>query len=143
MLSREQLEKYLSLCMSSEADFAEIYEENEVSETISMLSGKVENVNTVVVSGIGIRLYKDVQSVYAYSNESDEASVIPLINDLKGAIGRSDKEASVKLERVEYENRHPVEIDFEKTPLSEKTDLLKRANDAAFASDDRIVKVQG
>ncbi len=142
MLSREQLEKYLSLCMSSEADFAEIYEENEVSETISMLSGKVENVNTVVVSGIGIRLYKDVQSVYAYSNESDEASVLPLINDLKGAIGKSDKKASVKLTRVEYENRHPVEIDFEKTPLSEKTDLLKRANDAAFASDDRIVKVQ-
>ena len=58
MLNKETLERYLSLCMSSEADFAEIYEENEVNETISMLSGKVENVNTVVVSGIGIRLYK-------------------------------------------------------------------------------------
>ena len=44
MLNKETLERYLGLCMSSEADFAEIYEENEVNETISMLSGKVENV---------------------------------------------------------------------------------------------------
>ena len=143
MLNKETLERYLSLCMSSEADFAEIYEENEVNETISMLSGKVENVNTVVVSGIGIRLYKGVQSVYAFSNENDDASVLPLIDDLVSAIGRSDRKENVVLTRVEYENRHPVKVEFEKTPLKDKTDLLLRANDAAFAADKRIEKVQG
>ena len=69
MLSKEQLEKYLSLCMSSAADFAEIYEEKENKETISMLDGKVDDINRQTLSGIGIRMYKGTQSVYAYNVE--------------------------------------------------------------------------
>ena len=60
MLEKKQLEKYLSACMRSEADFAEIYEQFETDETISMLNGEVEDVNRIMISGIGIRLYKDV-----------------------------------------------------------------------------------
>ena len=45
MLEKTQLERYLSLCMGSQADFAEIYEEEELSETLVMLDGKVEEVN--------------------------------------------------------------------------------------------------
>ena len=142
MLNQKTLETYLSLCMNSEADFAEIYEENETSEIISVLNDRTEDINTELVSGIGIRLYKGTQSVYAYSNETDEASVLPLINDLREAIGMQEKNASVTLERVEYENRHPVKIDFEKVSAEDKTALLFRAVKAARETDERIVKVQ-
>ncbi|HCK89193.1 MAG TPA: peptidase C69 [Erysipelotrichaceae bacterium] len=142
MLNQKTLETYLSLCMNSEADFAEIYEENETSEIISVLNDRTEDINTELVSGIGIRLYKGTQSVYAYSNETDEASVLPLINDLREAIGMQEKNASVTLERVEYENRHPVKIDFEKVSVEDKTALLFRAVKAARETDERIVKVQ-
>ncbi len=142
MLNQKTLETYLSLCMNSEADFAEIYEENETSEIISVLNDRTEDINTELVSGIGIRLYKGTQSVYAYSNETDEASVLPLINDLREAIGVQEKNASVTLERVEYENRHPVKIDFEKVSAEDKTALLFRAVKAARETDERIVKVQ-
>ncbi len=142
MLNQKTLETYLSLCMNSEADFAEIYEENETSEIISVLNDRTEDINTELVSGIGIRLYKGTQSVYAYSNETDEASVLPLINDLREAIGKQEKNASVTLERVEYENRHPVKIDFEKVSAEDKTALLFRAVKAARETDERIVKVQ-
>ena len=64
MLSKESLELLLSRAMESEADFAEIFEEETTNESISMLNGKVEDVNKVLRSGIGVRLYKNVQSVY-------------------------------------------------------------------------------
>lgn len=143
MLDQKQLEEYLSACMRSEADFAEIYEQLETDETISMLNGEVEDVNRITIKGIGIRLYKDVQSVYAYSNETTAEAIMPLINDLREAIGCRDEGEPVVLKRVEYENRHPVRIDFEKVSLADKADLLKRANDAAMAADERIVKVSG
>ena len=142
MLNRKTLEYYLSECMKSDADFAEIYEEKEHTQLISMLNQKVEDVNDSVQSGIGIRLYKGVQSVYAYSNESTEDVVIPMICDLREAVGTRESGPSTELTRVEYENRHPVEVDFEKTPLEEKTELLLRAGRAAFDADSRIVKVQ-
>lgn len=142
MLTQKQLEQYLTYAMRSQADFAEIYEELETNETISMLNGKVEDINSVVVAGLGIRLYKGTQSVYAYSNESGEETVMPLIDDLRDAIGLAEEGPEVHLQRVEYENRHPAKVDFETTPLEEKSALLKRANDAAFAVDERIVKAQ-
>lgn len=163
MLEKKQLERYLSLCMDSAADFAEIYEELETKETIVMLSGKVEEVNDAVTSGIGIRLYQGVQSVYAYTNSTEDEKIISLINDLREAFEETGDKASeqrsgensegpadnqcrrsaqIELQRVEYENRHPVRIDFTKVPMAEKTALLTRATDAAMAADERIVKVQ-
>ena len=83
MLSKESLELLLSRAMESEADFAEIFEEETTNESISMLNGKVEDVNKVLRSGIGVRLYKNVQSVYGYTNELDMTSLTNLIDELK------------------------------------------------------------
>ena len=142
MLRKNELEKYLNYCMRSEADFAEIYEETESNETITFLNGKMEDVNQTLVQGIGVRLYKGFQSVYGYSNETDENSLIPLLEELVDAFGKKETDADIRLERVTYENRHPVKIDFESVSLEEKGQLLKRATDAAFGADPRIVKVR-
>ena len=148
MLKKEKLEQLLALCMDSQADFAEIYEELEHTETIRMLDGKVEDIDRKVVNGIGIRLYKDLQSVYAFANKSDDATVLPLIEDLKDAVGHTSdseekKESSIVLTPVTYDKIHTVKVDYEKTPLFEKADLLARADKAAKEVDERIVKVQG
>ncbi len=130
--------------MDSQADFAEIYEEIEHTEVIRMLDGKVEDVSRRIVNGIGIRLYKGVQSVYAFANKSDDETVLPLIEDLKDAVGRAETEKSiVELVPLAYEKIHSAKVDFETTPLKEKADLLLRADKAAKETDDRIVKVQG
>lgn len=143
MLAKEKLEQYLSLCMNSQADFAEIYEEKEVTEMISMLNGKVDDINRHTQCGIGIRLYRGTQSVYAFGNDMTDEGILPLIGQLRSAIGSSDQPHAVSLEHVNYENRHPVKKDFEKMSLQEKSSLLKRGLDAAMAADERIVKASG
>ena len=42
MLKKEQLEKLLERCMASSCDFAEIFEEEGTTESLSMLNGKLE-----------------------------------------------------------------------------------------------------
>ena len=111
MLSKESLELLLSRAMESEADFAEIFEEETTNESISMLNGKVEDVNKVLRSGIGVRLYKNVQSVYGYTNELDMTSLTNLIDELKEAFGSVENKRSVQLTYEEIENKHPVKID--------------------------------
>ena len=75
MLQKEQLEKLLERCMASSCDFAEIFEEEGTTESLSMLNGKLEDTNVLIRAGIGIRLYKGVQSVYGYTNETSEESL--------------------------------------------------------------------
>ena len=80
MLSKEECEVLLQRCLKGNADFAEIFEEDTVSEGISMVDGEIEEVNRIVRAGVGIRLYKDVQSVYGYTNELDMTSLNTLID---------------------------------------------------------------
>lgn len=141
MLTKENLELLLSQAMKSNADFAEIFEEETTSEAISMLNGKVEDVNRVLRSGIGIRLYKDVQSVYGYTNELDMTSLMDLVNELKEAFGSNEHDVDVKLIEEAVENKHLVKINPVKADLKTKVELMKRAYKACKAVDKRINKV--
>ena len=142
MLKQEQLEQLLTRAMQSNADFAEIFEEEGTNEGIFMLNDKVESVNRNYKAGIGIRLYQGVQSVYGYSNQMDAASLQALVDDLRDALGRKQVDISVSLKEEIIENRHPVQIDPIDAPLQEKVALLQRADQAAKAVDEKIVKTQ-
>lgn len=145
MLNKETLTRYLSLCLASEADFAEIYEEEETSETISTLNEETESVNRTVKSGAGIRLYKGVQSVYGYSNFVDDEHLLPIIDDLRSALGETKDKAApaVTLTEAEFVNNNPVKTDFESVSLADRAELIFRAERAAKGYDSRIVKTQG
>ena len=140
MLKKEELESLLSRAMSSEADFAEIFEEDGLSEGISMLNDTVESVNRNQKSGIGIRLYKGVQSVYGYSNQQEMTSLEALVDDLRGGLGFSDEKVTISLKEEKIENRHPVQINPLDAPLKDKIALLKRADRAAKEGKDKIQK---
>lgn len=143
MLTKDQCEKILSYCMASEADFAELFEEHTTSESISMLNGEIEETNRVVRAGIGIRLYKDVQSVYGYTNEMEMEKIFALADDLKAVFGLCEEERSVSLKEQKMENRHPVLVDPIDAPLSEKVKLLERAYKTGKEESEKIVKITG
>lgn len=142
MLSQDQLEVLLTRAMQSNADFAEIFEEDTVNETLSMLNGKVEKVDRFHREGIGIRLYQGVQSVYGYSNVMDEPSLIQLVDDLRDGFGKKETHTIIKLEESIIKNKHKVIEDPIESSLSKKVELMKRANDTAAQYDARIVKQQ-
>ena len=153
MQTKEKLEQYLSRCMDSACDFAEIFEQFEENEMISTLDQKVEKAERQIISGLGVRLYRGVQSVYGYTNEMTDEAILPLIDDLRAAIAEKAEDGAedaapaekkpVVLTRVEYETRHPVKTDYRKVPLQEKAELVFRAEKAAKESDERIVKTTG
>lgn len=141
MLSKERVEKLLERCMASSCDFAEIFEEEGTTESLSMLNGKLEDTNVLIRAGIGIRLYKGVQSVYGYTNETDEESLNNLVDDLRQGFGVEDKEVSISLVEQTHPNLHPVQINPIEASLETKVVLMKRANDAAKEYSDKIQKV--
>lgn len=143
MLTKDQCERILSYCMASEADFAELFEEHTTSESISMLNGEIEETNRVIRAGIGIRLYKDVQSVYGYTNEMEMEKIFALADDLKAVFGICEEGQSVSLKEQKIENRHPVLVDPIDAPLSEKVKLLERAYKTGKEESEKIVKITG
>lgn len=142
MLEQKQLEYLLTRAMCSNADFAEIFEEEGINESIAMLNDTVEGVDRVHKAGVGIRLYMGVQSVYGYSNQMDPESLEALIDDLRDSLGRKETGTQIHLQKQTIENKHPVEIDPVDASLDTKVKLIRRADTAAKAFDERIVKTQ-
>ena len=140
MLSKQHLEALLTRCMRSNADFAEIFEEEGSSEAITMLNNKVEDVSRALRGGIGIRLYEGTRSVYGYSNETDDISLEKMIDDLRASLGKKEEGKQVVLREESYENINPVRIDPIEAPLKDKVDLLLRAGTAAFEESEQVEK---
>lgn len=142
MLNREQLEALLNLAMKSEADFAEIFEEETHTESISMVNEDVEDVNRAVRAGAGIRLYKGTSSVYGYTDDMTMTALEEIVNDLRDAVGKKDEGKQVYLEQKEMaENISPVEIDPFQTDDKVKLEMIEKAIKAARESDEKIFKV--
>lgn len=141
MLKKEILEKVLEIALSTGGDFAEIFEEKKYKNGISMLNGIVENVNSGVVRGIGLRIYHGFGSVYAYTNDLTEENLVEFAKKLSMAVEGNPVQKQVTLKEVVYENQHPVKIYPKEYPMDKKVELLKRANDAAKAYDEHISKV--
>ena len=98
MLEKKQLEKILSVCLETGGDFAEIFEERKVSNGYSLLNGKVDNANSGIVYGVGLRIYHNTESVYAYSNDTSLDNLLKMAKDLSGSIHDEVKDFNIELE---------------------------------------------
>ena len=57
MISKVLLEELLDIAVSTGADFAEVFTEREHSNTLRLVSGKVESVKDLTIAGTGIRAF--------------------------------------------------------------------------------------
>lgn len=140
MLEIKLLEKVLKEALATGGDFAEIFEEKTYKNNISMLNGKVENVNSGIRSGVGLRIYHELESVYAYTNDLTEKNLLKTAKQLAAAINDKVTITDVKLKETTYKNAHPIRLYPRSYSMNQKVDLLKRANDAALAYDEHIQK---
>lgn len=143
MLKKEQLEDLLSLAMRSNADFAEIFEEETVSEGVSLLNENVEDVSRSQRAGVGIRLYQGLASVYGYTNDLEMDSLKKIVNDLRDALGAKDEGEIVKLEEKKVYTLSDTVVSPLDAPLSAEIEMVRTAIDAARDADEKIVKATG
>lgn len=59
MLSKNIVAEVLAKCLVTGGDFAEIFEENSINNSIALIDGKVDDAIGGRSYGIGIRIFKD------------------------------------------------------------------------------------
>ena len=95
MINKKLAADILNIALSTGGDFAEIFYENYISKTISMRNGDVDNAGNSQSSGIGLRIYKNLQSVYGHTNDISKKGLIDLANKLSKSFN-SKQTISVK-----------------------------------------------
>lgn len=141
MFTKDVAKVVLTECLSTGADFAEIFFEDTYEGTIQMISGKIEKASTKHVYGAGIRILKEFQEVYGYTSDCTEAGLMKLAKKLKG--NYNDKPLGVEFELVEEDApKNCVEIKrvSKDVPLDEKIQYLRVVDKTIAEYSEKIVQ---
>lgn len=142
MISKTLASEILNIATSTGADFAEIFEEDTYQKSIICENGLVDNVVEGNTSGAGIRILKDLQSVYGYTNDLTRKGLISLAQKLSARFSEKrkiDLVDKLNIVRISKNIKNPA------TLLSQQSktlvDYIKAGSEIVSNYDKRIVRI--
>lgn len=140
MTDQSMMQNVLEAALEGGAEFSELFFEDRNVRALSMLKGKVENMNLGRDSGVGIRIIEGLNSVYVYTNDLREENLIRLAKEAAKAMHGNGKVRPMTLARMHTEPKNPVRIDPGDVDLARAVELLRRGNDAILTYDPIITQ---
>ena len=144
MIKDTTAELVIERALSTGGDFAEIFCENTVKNSLSMVNGKVDSAVSGLDFGAGIRVFDGNNAVYVYTNDMSEEGLLNAAK--KAADGVKERKASGRAEKfipVAYENRNVIKILPSEKFGGAKRDILAEASEAAFSYSPLITQTRG
>lgn len=143
MISEKLAAEVLNIASQTGCDFAELYYEDTYSNSTSVENGKVETYSTSNINGVGLRLLKDFQSVYGYTNDITKKGLTKLAKDLSCSFsGEKTLEDVTSFKKVHHKNFHKKCTSLLNVDKKDIIDLLKHLNKIIKDYDQRIVKAE-
>lgn len=141
MLDKRILFNVITSAMQNGADFAEVFVEDRKNTTLVYSDRKIENAVLGNDFGVGIRVIKDFNRVYAYTNDVSEKNLIKVAKDAalglkSGSLNKVMDFTNKNIER----NNTPIKIYPADIDLSKKLDIIKETHDTIMNYDDIIVQ---
>ena len=78
MLDQATVRRVLDRALSTGADFAEIFAEDRENTNLSYVDKKIDSINQGRVYGLGLRIIRGFEVIYAYSSDLSEKNLLDL-----------------------------------------------------------------
>ncbi len=134
-MNKELAEYLINYSLDTGADFSEIFYEKTIGTDIRFLNKKIDNVETNVTEGIGIRLALGDTTFYANTNILTKENLTKIIDELKSNFNLRVKFKNIKLKN-ESHNSEFFDISSE-----DKKEYLYKVDKIAREKDERITEV--
>src|SRR5258707_11153473 len=141
-LTEHDLESYLTEALTAGGDYADLYFEYLSTSSIGIDEGIVKTATEGVSLGVGVRVIAGERTGYAYS---DDLSPEKIRKAARVAARIAKGPASVVktgFAETHKHNLYPMLHAPHEAGLAERVDLVKRADAAARAYDQRVFQVQ-
>ena len=143
MISRDVCQRVLKAALATGADYAEVFAENTVNNTISMIANKVENIRNTVIAGASVRVFKGLRSVMASTVDTSESGLVRCAEKAAEALGQGSAQMEIVLRERLFGDIHPVVTCPSSVGNKEKIDILKAGYFAAREYDAAVVQATG
>ncbi|BCZ44363.1 regulatory protease [Clostridium gelidum] len=143
MLSKSVANEVLAKCLVTGGDFAEIFEEDSINNSISLVDGKVDDAIGGRSYGIGLRIFKGLNSVYAYTNNNSLDTLLDTAYRAALALGevKGERQRELILNEKKITTIHPIIYFPKNVTYDKKIAILKSAYSGAKNFSDDISQV--
>ena len=141
MISKNLAKEILNTCLETGGDFAEIFYEEHYYSTISLEGGTVDACGDNLITGVGIRILKDLRSVYGHTNDLSKKNLLDLAKNLSKSFSGSRIKSvdSLKTKKFKLKNE-PIES-YKNLDKKEVISNLKKCSKIISDYDPRVVRV--
>ena len=140
-ISERDLESYLSEALAAGGDYADLYFEYLSTSSIGIDEGIVKSASESVTLGVGIRVIAGERTGYAYSDDLSPEKVRKAAR-VAALIARGPASiVKTGFQEASKHNLYPMITSPHELSLAERVELVKRADAAARAYDNRVFQV--
>ncbi|WP_321287851.1 metallopeptidase TldD-related protein [uncultured Sunxiuqinia sp.] len=135
------LQKVTNKCLSKGGDYADLFFEHKLSNSLSLEDGKVNRAYSNVDFGVGIRVLKGDQTGFAYSETVTPEALIKAANTAANIATGNVNVSAQEIKEAIPSNYYKIDRSWEETTVEEKIPFIQALNDQIFAKDTRVSKV--
>lgn len=144
MISKKLALLVINESLATGADYAEIFYEDSSAYSLSIENGKVETSTSNSICGVGLRLLKENQCVYGYTNDLSKKGLLALANSLNKSFNSERLITVTKFETIRAKNRNPITNSYDTISREEKIALVREGiEEIESIGDPRIVRYIG
>lgn len=142
MLDKTLVENVLSAALTTGGDFSEVFVEDRFTNNMHLQGGKLEKSLAGRDFGVGIRIFKGLQSVYTYTNDYSEEGLVNAAKTAAKALqgAHSKKEIILPMEKQSFETLHPIQLMPNSVEKNRKLAVLRAASDIVTNYDPTITQ---
>jgi TldD protein len=137
----QMLQKVIAEAMSKGGDYADLFFEHKISNTLALEDGKVNRAYSNVDYGMGVRVLKGEQTGFAYTETISESDMLKVA---KTAANIASDPVNFKqgeiLEKVPADY-YKISQKWENTSVEDKVPYVQKINDRVFELDEKVTKV--
>ncbi len=141
-ITERDLESYLSDALSAGGDYADLYFEYLATSQLSIDESIVKSAVQGVSLGVGVRVISGERTGYAYSDDLSPERIRKAARVAACIANGPSKVEKTGFTEARRRDLYPLITAPQEASLSERVELVKRADRAARAYDPRIFQVQ-
>jgi TldD protein len=143
-MDTHRLQRILDQTLSPHIDYADLYFQYDVSDSVGLEEGNVKQASKHVNQGVGVRAIAGEKTGYAFSDEITIPTLEMAAGTARQIASRGTATAGVPIHGLQAPERdlYPVQTPGPDVPVARKIALLQQIDTFCRAYDPRINKVQ-
>lgn len=141
-VTESDLQRYLGEALSAGGDYADVYFEHVATTGITVDESMIKSATQGISAGCGVRVISGDRTGYAYTDDLAPEKVLNAARTAALIASGPAKTPVISLKENQRASLYPVAVSPDDASISDKVDLVRRADVASRAFNPRVVQVR-